>query len=499
MVEWLLVHGSLIALFLLANSFFVAAEFAMVSVRETRIDQLIAAGRPEAVTVRKLKQNIDEFLPAVQFGVTLASLALGGIGEPSLAAAFMSALGRVRGLHVVGGHAWIYAHGAAVVVAFALITYFEVLLGELVPKSLSLQRAERIALAVAGPVDVFMRMTRPFVRVMNGSAAVVLRLFRAPLRGETGTFSPEELKLMASAMRRTGQLPGLQEEMVHRALELGEVTASQIMTPRARIVSLAADTPLEVASARIIEEQHSRVPVYESLGGGQEGRNGGGGRSGPGGARVAGRGAGRGAEYGGEHIIGVVYAKDIARLMHFRSMSMGLGSRGQAPVTLRQVMHEVLLIPETKPVLELLEEFQERRRQIAIVVDEFGSTVGLVTAEDVLEQLVGEMEDEHDIERTEPLATSDGGLLLEGSASLRDLQTQLRWRLPRETGVETLAGMVLARLGHLPAVGESVVAEGRRFTVVAMEGRRIARIRANVEGGKAGANVESVELRPALK
>ena len=185
MLEWILVHGSLIAFFILANSFFVAAEFALVSVRETRIDQLVALNRPGARTALRLKRNLDEFLPAVQFGVTIASLALGGIGEPALAGALLSVLAPIRWLHWIPGiatHPGVYAHSAAVVLAFALITYFEVLLGELVPKSLALQRAERIALAVAGPVEVFILFTRPLIRVMNISARLVLRVFRSPLR-----------------------------------------------------------------------------------------------------------------------------------------------------------------------------------------------------------------------------------------------------------------------------------------------------------------------------
>jgi CBS domain containing-hemolysin-like protein len=446
MLEWTLVHGSLIAFFILANSFFVAAEFAIVSVRETRIEQLIALNRPGARTALQLKHNIEEFLPAVQFGVTLASLALGGIGEPALADALLHALRYLPWLPGVSTHALAYAHSAAVVLAFALITYFEVLLGELVPKSLALQRAERIALAVAGPVDVFIRITRPAVRLMNLSASRVLRLFRAPLRGEGSAHSPEELKLMATATRRMGLLPRFQEEMIHRAIELNQVAASEIMTPRGKIFSLSAGMSLEAASARIVDEQHSRVPVFDP-------------------------------HLGRDHIIGVVYSKDVARLIHFRSIAQGLGNRSASGLTLRQVMRDVLVIPETKLAVELLQEFQERRRQIAIVVDEFGSTLGLVTAEDVLEQVVGELEDEFDTGRNLPLPAAGGGLLLDGSASLRDLVTQLRWKFPRENGVETLAGFLLAKLGHIPVEGEGVDFAGRRFAIARMEGRRIAQVR----------------------
>src|SRR6202051_2684358 len=219
MLEWTLFRAIMVAFFILANSFFVAAEFALVSVRETRIQQLLALGRPGARTALQLKNSIDEFLPAVQFGVTLASLALGWVGEPAVAQIILrtwTALGWSP-----ASHAAVFAHILAVRVASPAITYFEVLLGELVPKSLALQRAERIALAVAGPMDVFIRMTRPAVKLLNTSAAVVLRLFRAPLRGEGAVHSPEELKLIATATRRMGLLPVFQEEIIHRAIEIG--------------------------------------------------------------------------------------------------------------------------------------------------------------------------------------------------------------------------------------------------------------------------------------
>ncbi|HEV2710590.1 MAG TPA: hemolysin family protein [Edaphobacter sp.] len=443
MLEWMLFRTIMVAFFILANSFFVAAEFALVSVRETRIQQLIALGRPGARTVLQLKHNIDEFLPAVQFGVTLAALALGWIGEPAVAEMILQLVHTWLG--ALPAHAVIYAHTVAVILSFALITYFEVLLGELVPKSLALQRAERIALAVAGPMDVFIRITRPAVNLMNNSAALVLKLFRAPLHGEGAVHSPEEIKLIATATRRMGLLPVFQEEIIHRAIELNHVTVREIMTPRGKIFSLPADLLVEMASARIVEEQHSRIPVYDPA-------------AGP------------------ENIIGIIYSKDISRLMHFRGVALGLGGKGGSGLTLRQVMHELTVVPETKLAVELLQEFQERRRQMAIVVDEFGSTVGIVTAEDALEQIVGELDDEFDIASRSPLLSSTGAMSLDGSTTLRDLGTQLHWNFPREVGVETLAGFLLAHLGHIPAVGESIEHGGRRYSVAEMNGRRISRV-----------------------
>src|SRR5260370_29209967 len=284
MLEWMLFRVIMVASFILATSFFVAAEFALVSVRETRIQQLIALGRPGARTALKLKHSIDEFLPAVQLGVTVAGLALGWIGEPAVAEMILSFV--TSSLHRLPAHATLYAHTIAVVMVFSRITYFEVLLGDLVPKSLALQRAERIALAVAGPMDVFIRITRPIVKLLNTSAGVVLRLFRAPLRGEGAVHSPEELKLIATATRRMGLLPVFQEEIIHRAIELNHVTVREIMTPRGKIFSLPADMPLQQASAPIVEEQQSRIPRYDP-------------------APVP------------EYIIAAVHSKDLSRLMHF--------------------------------------------------------------------------------------------------------------------------------------------------------------------------------------
>lgn len=449
----MLFRAILVAFFILANSFFVAAEFALVSVRETRLEQLIAGGRPGARTALQLKRNLDDFLPAVQLGVTLAALALGWVGEPAVAEMLLYAASRV--LHVLPPHATVYAHGIAVVIAFAVITYFEVLLGELVPKSLALQRTERIALAVAAPMDVFIRITGPIVRVMNSSAAAILRLFHVPLSGEGPVHSPEELKMIATSSRRRGLLPEPQEQIIHRAIELSHVTTREIMTPRAKIFSLPANLSVERASARIVEEQHSRIPVYET---GTDGKH-------------------KSRHADSDQIIGIVYSKDVSRLMHFRSIALSMGGSGITGLTLREVMREPFFVPETKLAVELLQDFRTRRRHVAVVVDEFGSTVGLVTAEDALEQIVGEMEDEFDIV-SRPMPTSaTGATTIDGSAPLRDLTTQFQWAFPREPGVETLAGFILTQLGHIPEPNESISYDQRRYTVTEMVGNRIGRIR----------------------
>jgi putative hemolysin len=474
----LLLECVAVAMLILANGFFVAAEFALVSIRDTRIQQMLADRVPGARAVRRLQLDLDDFLPAVQLGVTLCSLALGWIGEPLVAGVL---LGWMRLLPHPLAYAHLYAHAgaiAAVVLGFCVITYFHVVLGELVPKSLALRRAEALALAVAPPMLVFMALARPAVRLLSRSAAVVLRGFDIPMTERATVHSPEELKLIATAARRMGLLPKLQETLIHRAVELDDVPVREIMTPRQKIFALPSNMLVEEASARVIEMMHSRVPVYDET-------------------------------RGPEHIVGVVYSKDLSRLMFFRPSALrrraeaaeenrqgdtnfvpsgaeeGKDRAGATrfPATpfvelrVKQVMHDVLVVPETKTVLDLIREFQLRRRQMAIVVDEYGSTAGLVTAEDAIEQLTGELEDEFDDPARPLISTATGVLLLDGGVNLRDLETQMQWRLPREGGVETLAGFVLMRLGHIPKAGESVEYEDRRLTVVAMEGRRISKIR----------------------
>ncbi|HEY1984703.1 MAG TPA: hemolysin family protein [Terracidiphilus sp.] len=474
----LLLQCVAVAMLILANGFFVAAEFALVSIRDTRIEQMLAARVPGARAVRRLQRDLDDFLPAVQLGVTLCSLALGWIGEPLAAGVF---LGWMQLLPHTPEHAHFYAHIAAAVavsLGFCLITYMHVVVGELVPKSLALRRAEALAVAVAPPMLVFMALARPAVRVLSRSAALLLRGFDIPMTERASVHSPEELKLLATAARRMGVLPKFQETLIHRALELNDVPVREIMTPRQKILSLPSNMLIEEASARVIDLLHSRVPVYDET-------------------------------RGPEHIVGVVYSKDLSRLMFFRPVAQKRRAdqaeerrRGTAkfvpagadeanpspgparyPATpfvelrLRQVMKDVLVVPETKTVLDLIRDFQQRRRQMAIVVDEYGSTVGLVTAEDAIEQLTGELEDEFDDPARPLITTATGILLLDGGVNLRDLETQMQWRLPREGGVETLAGFLLMRLGHIPKAGERVDYEDRRFTVVEMDGRRISKIR----------------------
>src|ERR1700686_382537 len=442
MIASVLLRVFVVLLLVAVNAFFAAAEFALVSVRETRIQQLIEAHRVGARTVLKLHQHLSRVVNGVQLGITITSLTLGWLGEPVLARLFEGWIGSVP-------HAAIYAHAVPVGLAFVMITSLHVILGELVPKSLALQRAERVALAVAAPMDVFLTITGPLTAAMSRAAGFVLRAFGTRDIRHGSVHSPDELKPIITAAHNPGQLSPAQEEMLLNALELDTIAARQVMVPRTRIFSLPSDLNLDDALSRVVDDQHSRIPVYDP-------------------------------QRGPEHIVGVLYAKDLMRWMRLR---LSLTSAPPAAMRISQmtighVMHDVLVVPETKTLLDMLGEFQQRKRHLAVVVDEFGSTAGVVSVEDVLEQLVGELVDEFDVTpAAHPITDANAPIVLDGAVNIRDLETQYDLKLPDDEGFETLAGFMLSRLQKMPAGGESIDYEGRRFTVERMEGHRIATVR----------------------
>jgi CBS domain containing-hemolysin-like protein len=441
MIASVLLRVFVVLLLVAVNAFFAAAEFALVSVRETRIQQLIDAHRVGARTVLKLHQQLSRVVNGVQLGITVTSLTLGWLGEPVLARLFEGWIGSVP-------HAAIYAHTVAVALAFVMITSLHVILGELVPKSLALQRAERVALAVAAPMDVFLTITGPLTIGMSRVAGFVLRAFGTRDIRHGSVHSPDELKLIIAAARTSGQLSSAQEEMLLNALELDHITARQVMVPRTRILSLPSDLNLDEALSRVVDEQHSRVPVYDP-------------------------------QRGPEHIVGVLYAKDLMRWTRLRLFNVAPSAAQRiSQMKIGQVMHDVLVVPETKTLLDLLGEFQHRKRHLAVVVDEFGSTAGVISVEDVLEQVVGELEDEFDVASVQPAATdANAPVVLDGAVNIRDLETQYEVKLPQDEGFETLAGFILSRLQKMPEGGEALDYEGRHFVVDKMDGHRIATVR----------------------
>jgi putative hemolysin len=277
---------------------------------------------------------------------------------------------------------------------------------------------------------------------------MVLRLFGAQAARRSGAVhSPDELKLIVTASRQLGQIPEFQEEMIHSAIELDSITVREVMVARPDIFSLPSDLVLDDALVRVVEGQHSRIPIYDP-------------------------------QRGPEHIVGVLYYKDLMRWMRLRLSNLGQTSSVRiSRMQIGQIMHDVLVVPETKVLAELLAEFKERRRHLAVVVDEFGSTAGVITVEDILEQLVGNIEDEFDVAPNEPALEGESALVLEGSVNIRDLETEYGITLPHDAGFETLAGFVLARLQRIPQINESFEHEGRRYKVEQMDGHRIANVK----------------------
>jgi putative hemolysin len=452
MVSLVVLRVFVVLLLVAANAFFVAAEFALVNIRSTRIQEMIADHRIGSRAVLKLHHNLPELLAAVQFGVTLASLGLGWVGEATIAHLIQAGLGNMR-------HVALYAHGVGSALAFAAITFLLVTLGELVPKSVALARVDRVAIAVARPLDVFITISRPLLYLMNRSARVVLRAFGTRQVSQAAVYSPEELKLIVTSARQSGILPEVQEDVIHRALEMGNVTAREIMVPRPDIFSLPANMTLDEALSKVVEAKHSRIPVYDP-------------------------------QLGPEHIVGTLYVRDLIRLTHLRMKHGALPPLSPGSTRLRHIMRDVLVVPETKPVADLLVEFKERKRHLAVVVDEFGSTVGVVTLEDVLRQIVGEIEDEFDAAQAPSLEPAPAGeahaAVLDGSENIHELEIDQGLKLPRDQGFETLAGFVLSRLQKIPRGGESFEDQGYRFTVLQMDGHRIATVK-----------VEPAETKPA--
>ncbi len=420
------------------NSFFAAAEVALVSVRQTRMRQLAEAGDARARAVLGLRENPDRLLSALQLGVTLASLGLGWAGEDTVYRLITALLPPIVFPHSVQA-----LHAAAFTLAFGIITFLHMVIGEVVPKNLALERTERLALAVGLPLEWFVRTTHFFVRVVENAATGLSRVLGLKGVQAGAAHSAEELKLIVSASRRHGELGSSQEDMLHNVIDFYDLTVRQVMVPRNEIVSVPVEAGLERVIRVLVEQQHSRVPVYEGS---------------------------------PEHTIGVLYGKDLWPLWQEQRRAL-LAGRPLREFQLRSMIHPHKVVPETKPLDQMLAEFQAERYHMAMVVDEFGTIVGLVTVEDVLEQIVGEIRDEHDLPEPARAASEDALVELDGITNVRDLENLYGIELPYDAGFQTLAGFLLHKLGVIPQGGEQVDHDGRRFTVVAMDGHRIARVR----------------------
>ena len=425
----------LLAAIVALNAFFASAEVALISVRRSRLKELAGQGRAPARAALELLANPERLLSLTQVGVTLASLGLGWAGEETLYMVFLSLFGPW-----ITPRTEIYVHGTSFALGFLSISFFHVVVGEVVPKNLAIEKADRLALLVAPPLLLFYRLFEPFVYVVERAARGLSRALGAGGHSGGG-HSTEELKFIIESSRKEGHLEGFEEVAIHKLLDLKNVSAREIMTPRVDIVSVSADASLDEILRLLLEHQYSRLPVYEGE---------------------------------PEHVIGTIHYKDLMQAWQERKMA---GDRRPAPAfRLRRYLRQPVVVPETKPLNQLVDEFRASHAHMALVVDEFGTFTGLVTLEDVLEQVFGPIGDEHD-ELSRMPAAGAPVIEVDGSVTIRELGSEYGVDLPGDAGFETLAGFLLFRLGYIPARGDAVTYGPRTFIVQEMERNRIARVR----------------------
>jgi CBS domain containing-hemolysin-like protein len=411
-----------------ANGFFVASEFALVGARRTRIDMLAEQGERSARLAQKAIRHLDHYLSGTQLGITLASLGLGWIGETTLSSLFMQWF---QGLPAP----WdvIATHAVAGTIAFALITVLHIVLGELAPKSLAILHPERVSMWTAGPLIAFSIVLSPFIRALNGLAGLLLRAFglSAPHEAER-VHRPEELETLITQSFEHGLMSQEPVDMIRGVFDLSETTAAEIMTSRTEIVAVPRTGTIDEVERLIAETGHSRIPVYrDSI----------------------------------DQIVGVVLARDLWRARFDRRQHLDLA----------EFVRPVPFVPESKDLEHLLREMQRDGNHIVVVLDEYAGTAGLVTVEDIIEQIVGEIADEHESHWAEIEEEPDGRVLIAGRVLVADLNERFHLHLPEEE-YTTVAGLVMGRLGRVAQVGEAVESAGGVFRVVAMSGRRIERV-----------------------
>jgi putative hemolysin len=421
----------------LLNGFFVAAEFSLVSVRQTRITELVEQGNASAMEVQEALENPDRVIAATQLGITLASLGLGWIGEPALSH-ILEPLIDLFPVELRPG----LSHSISAGIAFAIITFLHVVVGELAPKSIALQNPEGTSLVIARPTLWSERIFKPFIWALNGTGNALLRLFGVhPASGHELVHSVEELKMLVTASTEGGVVAEQESELLHAIFEFGDLLVRQVMIPRTEITAVEADLPLTEIIPLISESTYTKFPVYDD---------------------------------DLDNILGIIHVKDLLRMMQDPDWQES---------TARALVRDPMYVPETLPVSTLLHRFRDDRQHIAIVLDEFGGTGGLVTLEDLLEEIVGEVSDPFDKFTLKIETLPDGSLLVDGLCLIEDVNNHLDLDL-NDPAYDTIAGYTLGRLGRIPKVNDSVESGQIRIQVEAMDGLRIDRLKLTRLGEK---------------
>lgn len=421
-----------VVLLVLANGFFVASEFALVGVRRSRIATLAQSGDGRAQRLLGLVDNLNAYISATQLGITLASLGLGWLGEPAVA----HLLEKLPGLDRLPPAVM---ETLAFGIAFTIITFLHIVIGELAPKTLALERAERVALAIAWPMQMFYKAFRWPIRLLDWAGTRTVRLFGLhPSADHTSIYTSEELRQLVDLSTKSGHLEADEQALINRVFDFADAEVREAMIPRMSVVALPVTATLDEAERLFCEMGYSRLPVYRE--------------------RL-------------DEVVGVLFMKDLVScLRRDRAEKEGESQ-------LEKLLHPPMFVPATARLGNALAQMQSSRTHLAFVIDEHGGIEGIVTLEDLLEEIVGEINDEYDEEVREQIIEENGTFILDGMLAVRDANRKFNLHLPEEAGYTTLAGFLLAKAGRLLRPGEAIEHEGAHFTVERVDRRRIRRIR----------------------
>jgi len=435
-----------VVLVVAANAFFVSAEYALVTARRTRMAELAEQGRRGAARVIRLQEHPRRFISSIQLGVTLSSLALGAIGEPIVSKLLEKPLELLPDSWQGGVTTTI-----SVVLAFTLLSFFHVVLGEIVPKSFTLEHAEATAMAVAWPIDTFYAVFRPFIWALVGTSEAVLRWIGLPPQAR-GRFahSEEELKMLVIASREEGVLEEEEQVMLHKVFEFADKDAADVMVPRPDVVALDIETPVPELLRTMLDNPYTRYPVY------------------------------------------VGDLDDVAGVLHVRDLFAALHDNGIDRVDVRGLLRAAIVVPETKPLDELMGEFRATSNHLAIVIDEYGSLAGIVTLEDVVEEVFGEIGDEFDRPESGILRIGRGRVRIGGSFPIEEFNERFGTELPDED-YHTIGGYLFGEIGRAPRVGDTVQVARARFEVSAVDGPRITEVDATLAPSEPAPTPEQAE------
>jgi putative hemolysin len=420
-----------VLLLVLANAFFVAVEFAMVSVRRSKIEVLATTGKRSAKALLRALDHLDEMISATQFGITIASLALGWIGEETIAHLAEPLLIQL----LPATWAAVAAHGTASLIALAIVTYLHLVIGEYVPKALAIEYSDRFGLLVAQPMELFYRTFKPFIWIINKSGLTVLRLLGIKTQmGHQTAYTGEEIRHLINVSHQSGNIEADERTLIHNVFNFSDLAAREIIIPRTQVAAIEEQSSFEEVVRAFQSSGFSRLPVYRD---------------------------------NFDNVIGILHHKDVMQSV-FTPHDFDLKTR----------IHPPVYIPDSARLVDVLQKMQRDHIHLAIVVDEHGGVEGILTLEDLLEEIVGEIQDEHDESVADKIRPrSDGTFILDGGLTVREANRKFDLQLPESDDYTTLAGFLIAREGRLLAEGDTVTYNGVRFFVERINQRRIARVR----------------------